>query len=200
MEYLIIAIIAITFLGFVTSLLIPARHEKAISATAYIATGTGLLIAIVLTALWTIKGGKPLNIKELTLFSSDDFVFFIDLYFDEVSAVYLIFSSVLAYLIAIYSGYYLHREPGYKRFFNTKLLFVMGIQIIILSGNFETLFIGWEILGVSSFLLIAFYRERYLPVRNALKVYSIYRVAHVSLLLAMWLSHHLWDTILRLPS
>jgi formate hydrogenlyase subunit 3/multisubunit Na+/H+ antiporter MnhD subunit len=41
-------------------------------------------------------------------------------------------------------------------------------------------------------LLIAFYRDRYLPVKNALKVFSIYRIADVGLLVAMWMSHHLW--------
>ena len=51
---------------------------------------------------------------------------------------------------------------------------------------------GWEILGICSFLLIAFYRERYLPVKNALKVFTVYRIGDVGLILAMWLSHHLW--------
>jgi NADH:ubiquinone oxidoreductase subunit 5 (subunit L)/multisubunit Na+/H+ antiporter MnhA subunit len=87
---------------------------------------------------------------------------------------------------------YLHKEPGYKRFFTTFLVFFISVQIIVLAGNFETLFIGWEILGVSSFLLIAYYRHRYLPVRNGLKVFSIYRIADVGILITMWLSHHLW--------
>jgi NADH:ubiquinone oxidoreductase subunit 5 (subunit L)/multisubunit Na+/H+ antiporter MnhA subunit len=52
--------------------------------------------------------------------------------------------------------------------------------------------VGWEILGISSFLLIAFYRDRYLPVKNAVKVFSIYRIGDVGLILAMWLSHHLF--------
>jgi NADH-quinone oxidoreductase subunit L len=54
------------------------------------------------------------------------------------------------------------------------------------------MFIGWEMLGISSFLLIAFYRDRYLPVKNAVKVFSIYRVGDVGFILAMWMSHHLW--------
>jgi NADH-quinone oxidoreductase subunit L len=66
------------------------------------------------------------------------------------------------------------------------------MTLIIFSGNLETLFIGWEFLGISSFLLIAFYRNRYLPVRNAFKVYSLYRLGDVGLILAMWLSHHLF--------
>jgi len=72
------------------------------------------------------------------------------------------------------------------------MFFFFGYNVVILSGNFETLFLGWEILGVSSFLLIAYYRDRYLPVKNAVKVFSIYRVGDIGLILAMWLSHHLW--------
>jgi NADH:ubiquinone oxidoreductase subunit 5 (subunit L)/multisubunit Na+/H+ antiporter MnhA subunit len=85
----------------------------------------------------------------------------------------------------------MHRDQGYKRFFNTILLFAAGYNFIILSGNFETLFIGWEIKGLCSFLLIAFYRNRYLPVKNALKTVSNYRISDVSLMLAMWMMHHL---------
>jgi NADH:ubiquinone oxidoreductase subunit 5 (subunit L)/multisubunit Na+/H+ antiporter MnhA subunit len=51
---------------------------------------------------------------------------------------------------------------------------------------------GWEIIGICSFLLIAFYRDRYLPVKNALKVISIYRLGDIFLILAMWMSHQLW--------
>ncbi|WP_392388792.1 hypothetical protein [Flavobacterium piscinae] len=77
--------------------------------------------------------------------------------------------ALLTSMITTYSRYYLHREKGYKRFFNTVLFFFFGYNLAILSGNFETLFIGWEIIGISSFLLIAFYRERYLPVKMRLK-------------------------------
>lgn len=192
MENYIILFIGLPILGFLVSLIIPAKYETAISYTAFVTTGFGVVSITVFTIWWAIIGAPNLNINEITIYRSEHYTFFIDLFFDKVTAVYLLFSSVLAYLIAIYSRYYLHRESGYKRFFNTKLLFISGINLIVLSGNFETLFIGWEILGISSFLLIAYYRERYLPVRNALKVYSIYRVADIGLLLAMWLMHHLW--------
>lgn len=51
---------------------------------------------------------------------------------------------------------------------------------------------GWEVLGLSSFLLIAFYRDRYLPVKNAYKVFSIYRFGDVGLILTTWLCHLIW--------
>jgi NADH-quinone oxidoreductase subunit L len=106
--------------------------------------------------------------------------------------VYAAIGSVLTFIITVYSRAYLHREPGYKRFYNSIMFFYSGYTLVVFSGNLETLFAGWEILGVSSFLLIAFYRDRYLPVKNAVKVFSIYRVGDVGLLLAMWMSHHLW--------
>ena len=192
MENLILFFILIPITGFVASLIAPAKNERLISFIAFGTTGLTLISITCFTIIWMFNGAPSININEINLYSAHGYDFFIDLYFDKVTAVYLLFSSVLAYLIAVYSRYYMHRESGFKRFFNTKLLFITGINTIVLSGNFETLFIGWEILGLSSFLLIAYYRERYLPVKNGLKIYSIYRVADVGLLLAMWLSHHLW--------
>jgi NADH:ubiquinone oxidoreductase subunit 5 (subunit L)/multisubunit Na+/H+ antiporter MnhA subunit len=126
------------------------------------------------------------------LYRSEEYEFFLDFYFDKITAVYVFVGSLLTFMVTLYSRAYLHREAGYKRFFNTILFFYLGYNIVVFSGNLETLFIGWEILGISSFLLIAFYRDRYLPVKNAVKVFSIYRVADVGLILAMWMSHHLW--------
>ena len=93
-------------------------------------------------------------------------------------------------MITTYSRYYLHRKR-IQAFFNTVLFFFFGYNLAILSGNFETLFIGWDHWNFF-FPLIAFYRERYLPVKNAFKVFSIYRIGDVGLLLAMWASHHLF--------
>jgi NADH:ubiquinone oxidoreductase subunit 5 (subunit L)/multisubunit Na+/H+ antiporter MnhA subunit len=141
---------------------------------------------------WIFNGSEDLNLKEITLLKTEHYEFFIDFYFDKIGAVYLFVGALLTSMITTYSRYYLHREKGYKRFFNTVLFFFFGYNLAILAGNFETLFIGWEIIGISSFLLIAFYRERYLPVKNAFKVFSIYRIGDVGLLLTMWASHHLF--------
>lgn len=141
---------------------------------------------------WLWSGHPTLNLKEIVLLKTDGYEFFVDFYFDKITATYLFVGATLTFLVTVYSRYYLHREAGYKRFFNTILLFYLGYNITIFSGNLETLFIGWEVLGISSFLLIAFYRDRYLPVKNAVKVFSIYRVGDVGLILAMWMTHHLF--------
>lgn len=184
--------IFVPFVGFFLSLFLPKYNERIISRTAHAIASLQLLGAIIFVLLWTIDGFKWLNLKEFSLFKSTGYEFLIDFYFDKVTAVYLLVGAILTFLITVYSRYYLHREAGYKRFFNTILLFYLGYNITIFAGNFETLFIGWEVLGISSFLLIAFYRDRYLPVRNAVKVFSIYRIGDVGILMAMWASHHLW--------
>lgn len=180
------------FLGFIISLFLPESKEKAISWTAFGTVFLQLIGLIVFIIFWIIDGAKDLNLVELSVLKTAHYEFFIDFYFDQISAVYLFIGALLTSMITTYSRYYLHREKGYKRFFNTVLFFFFGYNLAILSGNFETLFIGWEIIGISSFLLIAFYRERYLPVKNAFKVFSIYRIGDVGLLLAMWASHHLF--------
>lgn len=192
MSVLLNIFIFIPLIGFIVSLLVPGRKESLLSWVAFSTVGLHMLAGWIFVVLWLMSDQKSFNINDFTFYSDHNYVFFIDFYFDRITAVYLFVGSFLTFLVTIYSRYYLHREVGYKRFFNTVLFFYIGYNIVIFSGNFETMFIGWEILGLSSFLLIAFYRDRYLPVKNAVKVFSIYRIGDVGLILAMWMSHHLF--------
>ncbi|HMI66237.1 MAG TPA: proton-conducting transporter membrane subunit [Cyclobacteriaceae bacterium] len=192
MTLLLQLFILIPLTGFVVSLLIPAKKEALISWVAFFTVGVQLVSFLIFVLVWIDIDHPTLNIKDIVIFKTVGYEFFIDFYFDKITAVYLFVGAFLTFLVTVYSRYYMHRESGYKRFFNTILFFYLGYTLVIFSGNLETLFIGWEILGISSFLLIAFYRDRYLPVKNAVKVFSIYRVGDVGLILAMWMSHHLW--------
>jgi NADH-quinone oxidoreductase subunit L len=184
--------IIIPLVGFIISLLVPHKKETLISWVAYLTVGSHLLSFLTFLVFWFLDNHSALTQRSVVLFENNEYEFFIDFYFDKITAVYLFVGAFLTFLVAIYSRAYMHRESGYKRFFYTILFFYWGYNMVILSGNFETLFIGWEILGVSSFLLIAFYRDRYLPVKNAVKVFSVYRIADVGIILAMWMAHHLW--------
>ncbi|MBC7382442.1 MAG: hypothetical protein H7296_05525 [Bacteroidia bacterium] len=192
MENIIQFFIFIPLLGFALSLLVKDKSETLLSAIAFTSVGLNLGTFLVFVIYWLFNGHPILNMDEILIYRTDDYEFLLDFYFDKITVVYLFVGSLLTFLVTIYSRYYLHRETGYKRFFNTILFFYIGFNLTVISGNFETLFIGWEILGISSFLLIGFYRDRYLPVKNAIKVFSIYRIGDVGLLLAMWMSHHLW--------
>ncbi len=185
-------LIGIPLIGFALSLLVAERNEGLLSKLAFGTLVSQLLVLLLFLGLWMANGASPLNIKELSLYADDQYTFLLDFLFDRIAAVYLFTGGFIVMLVTLYSRYYLHREQGYKRFFNTVLFFYSGYTMVVLAGNFETLFIGWEMLGIASFLLIAFYRDRYLPVKNAIKVFSVYRIGDVGLLLAMWMSHHLW--------
>src|SRR5262249_33172175 len=70
-------------------------------------------------------------------------------------------------------------------------LFVLGMVVSSLAGNIETLFAGWELVGLSSALLVAFFQERPAPARNGLWVWVVYRVADAAFLLAAVVMMHL---------
>jgi NADH:ubiquinone oxidoreductase subunit 5 (subunit L)/multisubunit Na+/H+ antiporter MnhA subunit len=185
-------IIALPVFSFILTWFIPYKKESWIARSVWLSATFHFILISFLITHWIWKGAESINLKEFVLFKSLGYEFFIDFYFDKVTAVFALVGSFLTLLITIYSSDYLHREKGYKRFFNTIQFFYIGYNLIVFSGNLETLFIGWEILGVSSFILIAFYDDRFLPVKNAIKVFSIYRIGDLGIILAMWLSHHLW--------
>lgn len=192
METIIQLFIVLPLLGFLASLLVSPKNEKQISAIVFFTVGIFVISYHLFLVYWIIDGAYIINVKEFVLFKTPHYEFYIDFFFDKIGAVYVSVGSMLTGLVTVYSRYYLHREAGYKRYFNTILFFFTGYNIVVFSGNFETMFVGWEILGISSFLLIAFYRDRYLPVKNALKVFSVYRIGDIGLILTMWASHHLW--------
>ena len=183
--------IAVPLLAFFASLLWNNKQEKPIARIVLFTKAFYLAAALIFALAWLMNGRTALNHKLVTLYQTDHFVFAIQFYYDAITMVYSIVGAVLFFLVSTFSRYYMHRDEGYKRFFNTILFFAVGYNLIIFSGNFETLFIGWECIGLSSFLLIAFYRNRYLPVKNAFKTISNYRLSDVALILTMWMMHHL---------
>ena len=177
--------------AFIATLFFLNKKEKPISLIVQATTGFYIIGALVFAVLWLIDGYAPVSYKLITLYKTDGFEFVVQFYYDHITAVYSIVGAIIFFLVASFSKFYMHRDEGYKRYFNTILFFLLGYNVIIFSGNFETLFIGWEIIGLSSFLLIAFYRNRYLPVKNAYKTLSVYRLSDIALILAMWMLHHL---------
>ncbi|WP_448518643.1 proton-conducting transporter transmembrane domain-containing protein [Rhodoflexus sp.] len=191
-NYFILSFVLIPLLAFAATLFVAEKREFTLANISYYSVLLHLLVVTFFIGFWLYRGAPYINIREITIYDSPDYTFLIDFCFDRNTAFFLWIGSFISLLIVRYCSYYLHMEAGYKRFFNTVLFFFLAYNLTILAGNFETLFIGWEMLGISSFLLISFYRERYLPVRNALKVFSIYRIGDVGILLAAWASHHLW--------
>lgn len=189
---LLTILLFIPIIGLVGCILMPRKWERTIFS---IATGAILLEFVTFLFFgyqWLSEGASPVLANFGSLYASRDYTFSLDFYFDGLAMVFLSVAVIMTALIFIFSKYYLHREQGFKRFYGTVLLFFIGLLLIILAGNFEVLFLGWEIIGISSVLLIAFYRDRFLPARNALKVFSVYRIGDAFLLAAIWYAHHIF--------
>lgn len=111
--------------------------------------------------------------------------------FDRLSVPFVALTFVLLGTVGAFANRYMHREPGYNRFFTLYAMFLAGMVLAALAGTIETLFLGWELVGLSSALLVGFFQDRPGPGRNALRVWTVYRVSDAALLLAAVFLHHL---------
>jgi NADH-quinone oxidoreductase subunit L len=191
MNGLLLASLLLPLLGFWLIFVTP-NNEKKIATISYLCSHAMGLAIVSLIILWASNGFTSHEFEWFTLYADVDYSFPVLLYFDRISAVYLGCVWAIFSIIVKYCRYYLHREAGYKRFFLTIFSFVFGLNVVILSGSIDILFAGWEIVGMSSFLLIAFYRHRVQPVRNSLRAYTVYRFCDIGLLLGSWMSHLLF--------
>lgn len=103
------------------------------------------------------------------------------LHWSKQSLIYFCFSIGLMSLITRFSIFYLHRDIYFYKFFS--LFFVLEISLIflVLTTSMNSIFIGWELLGLSSVLLIAFYEHRNSTLKNSLLVLVIYKISDISL-------------------
>lgn len=113
---------------------------------------------------------------------------------DLLSLTYAGLTLVLCAVVGVFSVRYLHREAGYNRFFILFTLFLFGMLVTALSDTVETLFVGWELVGISSVLLIGFFHERAAPVQNGLRVWAVYRFGDAALVLAALLMHEFFGS------
>lgn len=183
----------IPILGFIGCILTPRKMERTVFSIAISALLLEFVLLLFFGYQWVSAGASPVFTSLVSFQAGHDYTLSLDFYFDRLAAVFLAMTTAMASLVCLFSKYYMHRESGFKRFYSTIFLFLIGLSLIILAGNFEVLFLGWEFIGISSVLLIAFYRDRHLPARNALKVFSVYRIADAFLLAAIWYAHHVFE-------
>jgi len=123
-------------------------------------------------------------------FTAGEYHFPLVLMVDRLSLPFFAMTVGLAGLIGQFSVTYLHRERGFLRFFLLLHLFTFGSLMAFSAGSFDLLVAGWEIVGITSVLLIAFFQQRPAPVENALRVFGIYRACDVGLLVGVFAMHH----------
>ncbi|MCC6588267.1 MAG: hypothetical protein IT168_16360 [Bryobacterales bacterium] len=143
--------------------------------------------------LFRTMWSNDLDVVSITLghwFSIGEYVFPLTLRVDLVSLPMLVLTVVLVGLTGAFSFRYLHRERGFFRFFLLLHLFAFGAMLSFSAGSLDLMVGGWEIVGITSVLLIAFFDDRPEPVGSALRVFGIYRATDVGLLVGVVILHH----------
>jgi NADH-quinone oxidoreductase subunit L len=110
---------------------------------------------------------------------------------DKVALSFSLLAASLTGLVVRFSATYLHKERGFLRFFVLLGLFCTGTQLVSYAGALDLMFLGWELVGISSMLFIGFFHERQEPVRSSIRAFCIYRVCDAGFLFAIVVSHEL---------
>lgn len=123
--------------------------------------------------------------KWFTLFGHSNILF--EFYIDSVSFAYILLTLTIAVFVFIYTFSYFRYEPNVERLLLLINFFVISMIILVSSGNLFVLFLGWELIGLSSFLLINFWSTRISTLKAAFKAFVFNKFSDVSLLIAILL-------------
>src|SRR5512136_2820338 len=184
-------IIIFPFVGVLVNLFSgKSRSEKTIGWTAVIFSGLAFAVAlaavIALGTLPTAARLQGVNVPGYTFFSIGAMQVEFGLHIDVLTAVMLMVVTLVGTLIHIYAIGYMHGDPRFQRFFIYMNLFMAMMLILVLANNYLMLFVGWEGVGLCSFLLIGFWFEKDANGNAAKKAMIANRVGDWGVLLAMF--------------
>jgi NADH-quinone oxidoreductase subunit L len=100
----------------------------------------------------------------------------VNLFADQLTAVMLMVVTTVGFLVHVYSIGYMHKDPGYYRFFSYLPLFVFSMLMLVLADNYLVLFVFWEAVGLCSYLLIGFWFKRRSAANAAKKAFIVNRI------------------------
>src|SRR5438132_4932575 len=146
-------------------------------------TGVIASAAVGLSALLSIGvflevlGGKTQTVVPLYRWIAvGDFSINVSALVDPLSSVMLLVVTVVSFLIFVYSNGYMEHDHGFHRFFTWLSLFVFAMLILVMADNYLLMFVGWEGVGLCSYLLIGFWFERPEPYVAAKKAFVMNRI------------------------
>ncbi len=106
---------------------------------------------------------------------------------DQLTVIMLLVVTGVGWLIHIYSTGYMHDDPGYRRFFSYLNLFMFFMLVLILAANYLLMFVGWEGVGLSSYLLIGFFFLKQSATNAGNKAFWVNRIGDYGFLLGLLL-------------
>jgi len=188
------------FLGFLANASLGRRLRKpAAGALACGAMIASFLVSV--AAVWRLVGMEPearaIPERVFTWFSSGDFSVAFTLRLDPLSAVMILIVTGIGSLIHIYSTAYMHEESGseYARYFSYLNLFAAFMLVLVLGSNFLVMFVGWEGVGLCSYLLIGFWYQKKSASDAGKKAFIVNRIGDFGFVLGVLLAFVRFGTL-----
>lgn len=180
--------ILVLFMPLLSAIISGLFGRKIGTRGAGILTSTCISICVIVSCCIfyeTVLNSSPTYIKLWRWFDSDLLITYFGLQFDSITSVMLIVITSVSALVHIYSIGYMSGDPHIPRFMSYLSLFTFLMIVLVTSDNFVQLFIGWEGVGLCSYLLINFWLTRIKANKAAMKAMLINRVGDIGLVLAM---------------
>jgi NADH-quinone oxidoreductase subunit L len=195
LEYLWIVPLLPLLGSAVTGLFGAKWPNKIVNGVAIGSTGLSFLCALEAVREF-FESGQVLFHKEFfTWIAAGDFRAGFDLQMDQLTVVMVLVVTGVGWLIHIYATGYMAHEGGYYRFFSYLNLFMFFMLILVLAANYVLLFVGWEGVGLSSYLLIGFYFPKRSAADAGKKAFIVNRIGDFGFMLGMFLLFRAFHTL-----
>ncbi len=161
---------------------------------ASVAVAAGFVLSLI--AFFGVAGsGEAVRVGFGDFLRAGDFTLSLGFHLDQLSVLMMLIITGVGFLIHVYSIGYMHGDPGYSRYFAQLNLFVASMLVLVMADSFVLMFIGWEGVGVCSFLLIGFWYHDLANASAGRKAFIVNRVGDVGFLLAMFLTFKVFGSL-----
>lgn len=187
MEITLLLILLFPLLGAAINGLLVRRAEA--STSGYIASGAVLLSFVASVFLYIMNDGfkYPVQLLLFEWIRYENISIPFQLYMDPLTAVFVFVITGIGFLIHWYSKAYMHGDEGINRFFIYLNLFIFFMLVLVMASNYLLMFVGWEGVGLCSYLLIGFWYKNTDYSKAANKAFIMNRIGDLGFLLGVML-------------
>ncbi|SDM20186.1 NADH-quinone oxidoreductase subunit L [Pedobacter antarcticus] len=178
----------IPLLGFVINGL--GRNTLSKSLIGFIGSGVIFISFLISVSIFLALGNDPVKSHEIFLFdwiSAGTLQVPLSFLVDPLSSIMLLIITGIGFLIHIYSIGYMHDDAGFGKFFSYLNLFIFFMLLLVLGSNYLVMFIGWEGVGLCSYLLIGFWYTNSSYATAAKKAFVMNRIGDLGFLIAIFM-------------
>ncbi len=144
-------------------------------------------VSAVILLINVIQTGNVVHVEMMQWISAGDLYIPFGFVVDQVSATMMLVVTLVSTIVHVYSIGYMENDKGFNRFFSYLSAFVFSMMVLVMSDNFAGLFIGWEGVGLCSWLLIGFWYHKESATWAANEAFIMNRIADLGMLLGIFL-------------